>query len=359
MAQVYDERQQHKDAAKLYQEAIRISKIVLGDHQEVANVMNKLGNLYFKIGNLDGAIESYKDGLEVERAVFHVCHPNIVVTLLNIGQIHKVRKQYPSALKYFKQALEIQRHNVNTGAHSSMSKTLTSIGLLYSQMQRYHEALAVFQEALQIRRDLYGDDNLDVASSLNSIGLVLFNLDLNKYALESFRESVRIRRKCLGSDHRDVATVYYNIATVCLETGDDDEALNCYGETLRIERITLGENHSDVSLTMQHIAHVHQKRGELDEALQLFTESLSIQKGNIQMFDEKKANKGCFAAIAETLNYIGNAYLQRGKTDEMMKAYSEAMRYFRIAGKMDDDLTISGLNFYGISKNHPECPAAA
>jgi len=77
MAQVYDERQQHKDAAKLYQEAIRISKIVLGDHQEVANVMNKLGNLYFKIGNLDGAIESYKDGLEVERAVFHVCHPNI------------------------------------------------------------------------------------------------------------------------------------------------------------------------------------------------------------------------------------------------------------------------------------------
>jgi len=359
MAQIHDERQQHEDAVKLYIEAIRVSKIVLGDHQEVANVMNKLGNLYFKIGNLDGAIKSYKDGLEVERAVFDMCHPNIVVTLVNIGQIHKVRKQYPSALQCFKQALEIQRHSSNGGTHSGMSNTLISIGLLYSQMQCYREALSAYQEALQIRRDIYGDDHLDVASTMNSIGLVLFNMELHEYSLQSFHESVRIRRECLGSDHRDVATVYYNIATVYLESGDDDEALNYYNETLRIERITLGENHSDVALTMQHIAHVHQRRGELDDAIELFTESLSIQKGSVELLHEKEANKKCYAAIAETLNHLGNTYLQRAKTDEMMKAYSESTRYLRAAGKIDDDLTISGLNFYGISKNHPECPAAA
>jgi tetratricopeptide (TPR) repeat protein len=318
--------------------------------------MNKLGNLYFKIGNFDGAINSYKDGLEVERAVFDMCHPNIVVTLVNIGQIHKVCKEYPSALKYFKQALEIQRRS---SQDPGISNTLSLIGVLYYQMHSNGKALSVYQEALRIRRDMHGDDHLDVASTINSIGLVLFKMDLHEYALQSFQEGARIRRKCLGPDHRDVATVYYNIGTVYLETGDDDEALTYYRETLRIERIALGVNHSDVAFTMQHIAHVHQKRGELDDALKLFTESLRIQKGDVKMLNEKEAGKKYHAAIAETLNHIGNAYLQRAKTDEMVKAYSESTRYLRIAGKMDDDLNISGLSFYGISKKHPECSPAA
>merc|ERR1712183_46521 len=149
---------------------------------------------------------------------------------------------------------------------------------------------------------------------------------------------------------------YYNIATVYLESGDDDEALTYYHETLRIERITLGEKHNDVALTMQHIAHVHQRRGELDDALKLFKDSLSIQKGSVELLQDEEGKKKYYSAIAETLNHIGNVHLQRAKTDEMMEAYSESTRYLRNAGKMDSDLTISGLNFYGLSKNHPECP---
>merc|ERR1711933_232206 len=124
--------------------------------------------------------------------------------------------------------------------------------------------------------------------------------------------------------------------------GDDEEALVNYRETLRIERVAFGENHKDVALTMQHIAHVHQQRGEIDKALELFTESLQIQKENAKIASSKGVKKH-YAAISETLNHIGNAHLQRADTEQMMQAYAESTRYLRMAGKSDDDLTISGL----------------
>ena len=218
-----------------------------------------------------------------------------------------------------------------------------------------------YYNVLQIRRDKYGDNHIDVASTLNSIGLALFKLELYEYALHSFNESLRIRRQLLGPDHRDVSVVLYNVATINLETGNDDEALANYREVLRIERIVLGPNHSDVALTMQHIAHVHQQRGELDDALHYFTESLAIQRKQQRNDKSQKNNEKSakhYAAIAETLDHIGNVHLQRAQTKDIIDAFSESTRCLRVSGKCDDDLRVSGLNFYGISKMCPEYPAA-
>ncbi len=63
--------------------------------------------------------------------------------------------------------------------------------------------------------------------------------------------------------------------------------------------------------------------------------------------------------MAHTLNHIGNVYLQRGNAKEMVAAFSDSMRYLRLAGKKDEDLAISGFNFYGLSKMQPECAPVA
>ena len=135
-----------------------------------------------------------------------------------------------------------------------------------------------------------------------------------------------------------------------LETGDDDEAMHYYRETLRVERIALGENHRDLVLTMQHVGQVHQQRGELDDALKYFMEALQIQQ-----VDSAKDP----VAMAQTLNLIGNIYLQRGDAADTVSVFAEALRHLRVGGKDFDDLNISGFNFYGLSKMHPECPPVA
>ena len=228
----------------------------------------------------------------------------------------------------------------------------------------------MYQETLRIRREAYGDEHLDVAASLNSIGLVLFKMDLHEMAMQSFHHCLNIRVRLLGRSHRDVAIILYNIATVHLELGDEDDAVRYYRETLKVEQDSLGKGHQDVLLTMQHIATVHQQRGELEEALKYFRECLDVQleryhrlqgrKGvqhdlgqNDQSFQESSIH------LARTWNHIGNLHLQRGDTTQMMQSYSEASRVLRHLGESEIELSISGFNYYMLSKIHPECARAA
>lgn len=99
MAQIYHEQRDYDRALKLYSEALSIAQDALGVHAEVASILNKMGNLYYERDDFDQALAKYQEGLEVERRVLHGSHPNITVTLTNIGQIHKQRGEYNAALK--------------------------------------------------------------------------------------------------------------------------------------------------------------------------------------------------------------------------------------------------------------------
>jgi tetratricopeptide (TPR) repeat protein len=87
MAQIYHERDNFEQALALYQQALAAAKTSLGVHAETASIYNKLGNLFYEHQDFDNSIAMYEQGLAVERSVLHSLHPNIVVTLSNLGQV--------------------------------------------------------------------------------------------------------------------------------------------------------------------------------------------------------------------------------------------------------------------------------
>ena len=145
-------------------------------------------------------------------------------------------------------------------------------------------------------------------------------------------------------------------------------AITYYNETLRVEEVALGQHHQDVLLTRQHIGQVHQQRGEFDMAIRLYSESLeqtrrqqehqrrtsTIGNPSISLHDASTA-----IIVARTWNHMGNLYLQKGETAKMISAFAEAVRLLRSVGKSEDDLNVTGLNFFSLSKLHPECAAVA
>ena len=352
MAQIKHECREVDDATKLYMEAIEVGRAAFGEnHPEVASIFNKLGNLFYENNNLDLAIKIYQEGLQVERVVFENDHPNIVVTITNIAQIYKLQAKYDLALTMYSEALSIQKRSLKM-SQSNISNTLSSMALIYYRTHRFTKSLEAYQEVLRIRRDTLGDVHLDVASTLNSVGLVLFKLDLHDYALQSFDECLRIRCELLGRDHRDVAVVLYNLATCHMECGNDDGAMQYYREALRVEKTALGDYHPDVVQTLVHCGQVLHGHGDLSGALDYYKEALDAHfKCGPSDVDQ--------TTMAKIYNHQGNVYLQRGQVKESVEALSQALRHFRLAGKNDSELVVSGFNFYSLAKQHPESSPAA
>jgi hypothetical protein len=85
----------------------------------------------------------------------------------------------------------------------------------------------------------------------------------------------------------------------------------------------------------------------MNQALDSFQQALTIERESVEKEDP--------AAVARTLNEIGNIHLARGDVVPMMEAFEEAARIFRSAGLSPQSVSVSGqLYHFGIS-----CPSAA
>jgi len=339
-----------QDALAMYKKSLEaFVRVDDASQREQTILLNKLGTVCFELNSFQEALDYFNAGFGIELTLFDMHHPHILISLLNIAQIHRRLGNYASAIGKYYQVHEIQ---VETHGRNSLqaAATLSSLGQLKYLQHNFGAALELFQEALQIQRIHFGEtESLDIACTLSSIGLVLFNTGLHEQSKACFSESLRIRQSMLGKDHLDTAIHLYNLATVYWESGDEECAIHLYKETLRIER--LYGNHGDVILTLQYLGIVHQKRGELDKALDCFMEALKNER--------KHGSEPNGSAVAKLLNLIGNLHLQTGNVRGMMECYVEASRIYSTLGSVDDTLVIAGFYFYFFNKLHPPAAAAA
>jgi tetratricopeptide (TPR) repeat protein len=343
IAQIYQEYRRFDEALAIYKFALSAAVDSLGHHAEVASILNKIGNIQYEKGSLSNAQEAYEKGLEVEREVLEENHPNIAVTLSNLGHIFHKNGDLKGALKLYKEALQVQLSFFKK-ANVRMASTWASIGHIQLQMRKFSGALESYQEALRIRRSFIEGDGLEMASLLNSVGLVLFKLGVFELALDSFAKCLRIRSKILGRDDRDVAVPLYNIATIHQEMGSDDEALRFFEEVLRIERVGKDE---DLASTLSTLARLYDGRGDCQKALACYEEILSGLQKDLPK-DEPN--------VVRSLMAIANIHLRRGETAALMERATEAIRVRQRHGKRYDDLRLSGLFLFSMSKL---CPVAA
>jgi len=84
-------------------------------------------------------------------------HPIIASSLNNIGVIYQYKKDYPKALEYYNQALEI-RMKVLPENHQDQAASYTNIGETYEFLGEYQLALEHAQKALIIYQTIF-DNN--------------------------------------------------------------------------------------------------------------------------------------------------------------------------------------------------------
>lgn len=349
LACIYMERGDLQSARQSYEIALPAARSMFGqDSIESASIVNKLSGVCYKLKNLNDSLNYLVEGLEIERVVYGPNHQNVVITLLNIAQIHRDQGDCSKAFLHYEKVRAIQSSNEGPDA-LCISSTLYSMGLMMYRMKIYSTSFKLYQKALFIQRKHIGDrtNHENIAATLNSIGIVLFHWGKHEMAKSFFEESLSMRQSLYGSYHPDVSVNLFNLATLNLELGHEDAAIALYQETLKVERVIMGQSGVDILKTLQYLGSLYHAKGELDVALSFFKEAVEL---------ERVKSGSVHLRVGKILNLIGNIYLQRGSVDLMMDSFIEASRIYTM---YNESLAIVGFNLYGISKLHPECAGAA
>jgi tetratricopeptide (TPR) repeat protein len=159
-----------------------------------------LGPFYEISDNLTLARSHYEEDLKTEEAEHGQWHPNVGITLNNLGRALKAQGNNKDAYLYFQRALEIAEGSFGP-IHPEVALRAFILGDLLSDLGGYGEAWSQYQRAQQIMESLSGPDHLDVAIILNSLGNTAIAQGEPTEARAFFARALEIFRHNLGQDH--------------------------------------------------------------------------------------------------------------------------------------------------------------
>jgi len=224
----------HDDAEAAGRQAKALAESLYGANSPVAGrLLNDIGGIFHKKGDLQGALAAYQDAERIARAAFGDDHPKVAACVNNIGTVRKDKGDLDGAL-------------------------------------------AAFREAERIDRAAFGDDHPEVATDVNNIGSVLQDKGDLDGALDAYREAERIDRAAFGDDHPEVAIRVNNIGSVLHDKGDLDGALAAHREAERIERAAFGDDHPNVARDINNIGSVLFARGDHGGAAEMSERAFDI-----------------------------------------------------------------------------------
>ena len=109
-------------------------------------------------------------------------------------------------------ALILQVESMKTGkVYTDIAFSVTSDGIILLGMDEYNEALDKFKIALAINQKIYGEEDLNTASSYHLIASVYSILGNNELALMNMQKAHEINYKILGESHPNTISLMKKI----------------------------------------------------------------------------------------------------------------------------------------------------
>ncbi|CAF1394534.1 unnamed protein product [Rotaria sordida] len=185
------------------------------EHPMVAKIYSSIANVQMRQQQYNEALILYGSVLKIqEKRLSEVKHhhPDIILTLNNLGVLYRYQKDFDKAKQYFERALQICDGCFSNNPHPARARTLHNMGEMYLVQKKFDDAVKNFEKAIIIREDTLPDDDLSTADSYYKLGYVWFAKDDYVQALNYFTKSRGIYQLKHRPDHDDMKRVQRSIA---------------------------------------------------------------------------------------------------------------------------------------------------
>nr|WP_321496575.1 tetratricopeptide repeat protein [uncultured Methanolobus sp.] len=222
-----------------------------------------------------------------------------------LGIIELLRDHYFEAIKYFEQALVINRE---IDDQQGEGNNLGNLGVAYNNLGYIKKAIDYYEQALVIARKI--DDQQGEGNNLGNLGLAYSNLGEANKSIDYYEQALAISRKIgdrkgEGNDLGNLGLAYSNI-------GETNKAIDYYKQALVIDR-EIGDRRGE-STDLGNLGMVYKNIKDVYKAIEYHEQALVIAR-EIGGRREESAN----------LSHLGMDYSDLGDVRKAINYYEKAL----------------------------------
>ena len=201
-------QQQISIASEYFENALKMKRSVLGNvnHASIATTLTAIGKICAKRGDLEKALELYRQAYEMKKLTLSPDHPSIADSLNNLGSIYQEMDDLEQALDCYKQSLRIKQKNLPP-THLALSVTYNNMGIIYRKEGDYNRSLICYNKALEIEQATLSPDSLDLADTYNNLCILYRDQHQYKNALQAARYRLKILKEHFDDDNEKVQLI--------------------------------------------------------------------------------------------------------------------------------------------------------
>jgi CHAT domain-containing protein/Tfp pilus assembly protein PilF len=315
---------------------------------EVKN-KNLLGTFYFikgsiqsKTGNSDSALSSLDYSLKYLND--GVNDSLMVLTKRTIGNIHYSTGNYNLSLKYYNDALEIEKTR-RVPSEIMQAALFQNIGIVFSTIANYDSARLYLNKSILLKEKTLNATDPQLAIGYLNYGRFLYVTGNPDQALNYYSKAEEIYYLNFGKNYIGLAPIYYNKGSIYIVLRDLNKALTYSERALELYLKTMDKTNPLIGDLYMNLGVVYEEKGDLNKAIQYYDEVLIAQynsESTVKSFrnlgrcyydlkDIVKAEKNFKLSINEAINLLGpnhditaGSYLAYGKFCISIKNYKKA-----------------------------------
>ena len=176
-----------------------------------ASVLTESALKLFSEQKYDEALSHAKKALEIRERVLPPTDPRVTASLVYVGDIYIVKRDYGDAKKVLERLLQILTERTSA-EDVSLAPTIERLALVHYRQGDERKSEEMYQRALALREKAFGAESARVAHSLFSLGEFYRAEKDFERAASSYRRSLMIYGKLSGissPEFQDASDGYY------------------------------------------------------------------------------------------------------------------------------------------------------
>ncbi|MEZ4449668.1 MAG: serine/threonine-protein kinase [Nannocystaceae bacterium] len=207
-------RPEYEEARALYERALAIEEAALGPrHLGIANLLNDLGILRFRMEAYDEAGALHERALAIREAALGPDHPDVAASLSNLANVRIEQGAGDKARALLERALGLLEAALGPD-HPRVAEPLGTLASLTLAAGDLPRARSITARVMAIDEAALGPDHPDVALSLDLLATIARDTGELKEAKALLERARTIREAALGPDHPETVATLRALAAV-------------------------------------------------------------------------------------------------------------------------------------------------